>query len=505
MTQPQSDVRTILAYHEATDHSVASVRSGAHALDFTNRPRPWKLYEADLPEEPLPVELTRTGASVDGALFDESSASASEPLTFSKLASVLQLSAGITKQLRVGGGYMYFRAAACTGALYHIDLYAIVGAIEGLPSGVYHYGVHDNALRRLRDGDQRAIALQAAGLDGSPPPAGVIVFTSTFWRNSWKYASRAYRHAFWDSGTILANALAASNANGLSASVHTRFIDATLNHLIGVDGTTEATVALLTLGAGQPTMATPFPAELTLPTLPLSRKPVDFPWIGEAHAATSMRSLETPSSVDQTVRTSAAAVPLPSPAPMAATIEEVILKRGSSRRFARRPIALADLASILRAAASPTVLDGHADHLNDTFVVANDVEGLAPGVYRLSPQERGLELELVEARTSRSLAEHLALDQPLGGDAAANLYFVADLPGVLDAAGSRGYRTAHLDASIRAGRVYLAAYGLGLGASGLTFYDREVLDALHEPSASAVTFLVAVGVPFRRQAGMAPA
>ncbi|MCH7656264.1 MAG: hypothetical protein IIC95_09845, partial [Chloroflexi bacterium] len=37
------------AYHDATKHSFASVRTGAHMMDFTNQPRPWKLYEADLP------------------------------------------------------------------------------------------------------------------------------------------------------------------------------------------------------------------------------------------------------------------------------------------------------------------------------------------------------------------------------------------------------------------------------------------------------------------------
>ena len=91
----------------------------------------------------------------------------------------------------------------------------------------------------------------------------------------------------------------------------------------------------------------------------------------------------------------------------------------------------------------------------------------------------------------------------MGGDAAAHLYFIAEMPTVLDRLGARGYRTAHLDASIRAGRVYLAAYGSGLGATGLTFYDAEGVAALGAAPGSAVTFLVAVGVPFR--AARAPA
>ena len=74
------------------------------------------------------------------------------------------------------------------------------------------------------------------------------------------------------------------------------------------------------------------------------------------------------------------------------------------------------------------------------------------------------------------------------------------MPTVVGRWGARGYRTAHLDASIRAGRVYLAAYALGLGATGLTFYDDEVVEALGAGPGSAVTFLVAVGVPWRDRA-----
>ena len=128
-------------------------------------------------------------------------------------------------------------------------------------------------------------------------------------------------------------------------------------------------------------------------------------------------------------------------------------------------------------------------------LIANAIDGLAQGTYLYRPQSRSL--DPVTRTETRELAEHLALDQLLGGDAAANLFFVADMPGILGKLGARGYRTAHLDGSIQAGRVYLAAYALGRGASGLTFYDDEVVESLGAASSSAVTFLIAVGVPFK--------
>jgi len=41
----------------------------------------------------------------------------------------------------------------------------------------------------------------------------MLVFTDVFARNSVKYQSREYRHAFWDCGTILANTLAITTAH----------------------------------------------------------------------------------------------------------------------------------------------------------------------------------------------------------------------------------------------------------------------------------------------------
>ncbi len=505
MTQSRSEVEAILAYHEATKHSVESVRRGGHMLDFTNMPRPWKLYDVPLPEVPLPQQLIRTGVSVEEALLGSPSPVVGDAeLTLSNLASVLQLSAGVTKRLRAGNGYMYFRAAACTGALYHIELYVVSGPLSGLPAGVYQYGAHDNTLRRIRDGDFRAVAAQAAGLEHTP--AAVVVYTSTFWRNSWKYGSRTYRHAFWDCGTVLAHSIAAARANSLRANLVTRYADAPVNDLVDVDGETEASVALLPLGEGPDAPPVDAPARLDIPVVPLSRNPIDYPLIREAHAATTLADPAPVDSMAKEEREDSASggdlIPLGEGELLTRELEDVILQRGSSRRFAREPISLPALAAMLDAAARPTGPDGAdaSEAFNDLYVIANAVDGLPEGIYRYRPSLRSL--DPVSASETRALSEHLDLDQPLGGDAAADLYFIADMPAVVSRWGARGYRTAHLDASIRAGRVYLAAYALGLGATGLTFYDDEVVEALGVARGSAVTFLVAVGVPWRnRSAG----
>jgi hypothetical protein len=131
-----------LNYHSRTKHSYESIQRNAHFLDWPNRPLPFKTY-LDLEPIPLPPEREGRGepASVDlGSLRD-----------------LLYYAAGITKQRQYPGGEILFRAAACTGALYEIELYVVCADLPDLAAGVYHFHPGDMALRRLRRGDFRAV------------------------------------------------------------------------------------------------------------------------------------------------------------------------------------------------------------------------------------------------------------------------------------------------------------------------------------------------------------
>ena len=162
---------------------------------------------------------------------------------------------------------------------------------------------------------------------------------------------------------------------------------------------------------------------------------------------------------------------------------------------------LNEISTMLRAALQRVPLDATSADvpaLTDAYMIVNAVDGLPSGAYRYHRADQALErLYLTDSRDSSA---HLALDQSLGGDAAVNIYFLANLTQLLDQLGNRAYRAAHLDASIAAGRLYLAAYAMGLGATGLTFYDDEVTD-FFGPSAvgKSVMFLIAIGRPAKRR------
>src|SRR5262249_19002890 len=103
-------------------------------------------------------------------------------------------------------------------------------------------------------------------------------------------------------------------------------------------------------------------------------------------------------------------------------------------------------------------------------------------------------LEILSEGEYRSRSGYLCLEQGLGADAAAVIYFLAPLDDVLATYGDRGYRLVNLEAGLIGGRAYLAAYAQGLGASGLTFYDHEVV-RFFSPSARGADaiFVTALG------------
>ena len=168
------------------------------------------------------------------------------------LSRVLYLSAGITKRRPHPGGETYFRAYPNTGALYHVDLYLVAGDLPDLAAGVYHFAPHDFALRRLREGDWRGVLLAASGESPDLARAPVVIASaSTYWRNSWKYQARAWRHCFWDAGTLHANLIAAAATEALEPRVVLGWADRPVERLLGLDPRREGALTLVPLGRAQ--------------------------------------------------------------------------------------------------------------------------------------------------------------------------------------------------------------------------------------------------------------
>ncbi len=283
------------AYHNGTKHSYQSVYTSPHYLDWENQPIPFKIYPK-LEPLALPQHLSSSGLAALSAISAEpGEANIAFDPKIDTLAEIFYLSGGITRRRKYPGGEILFRAAACTGALYHIDLYLVCGELQGLEAGVYHFGPHDFALRRLRSGDYRALLRHASGREPATIHApAILVCASTYWRNAWKYQSRAYRHCYWDNGTMLANLLAAAAARGMTARVVAGFVDGEVNDLLGLDTEREAALALVPLGYGPASVsdASREIEPIVLETAPLSKQEIDYPAIRKMHEASSLESAE---------------------------------------------------------------------------------------------------------------------------------------------------------------------------------------------------------------------
>jgi SagB-type dehydrogenase family enzyme len=434
-------------YHDWTKHFPDRPSSNPYGLEWGNMPAPFKRYPDLEPVRP-PEALER----------------------------LLRLGAGVHPRR----GDPRFRTFMSAGALHPVELYVATTAL-------WHFHPGEGTLRRLRDEDLRAALAHAAVAPELAEAAAVLILTGILWRTAWKYGARGWRHIFWDAGTMLANLLALADEEGLEPRLLVAFVDGEVAEVLGVEPPREEPVALLGVGrspAGRgPGRLEPI-ARRSPPLSPRERR------FEEAELAWAASTLATADDVGrwrdvarQFGRASGGSAP--------GHLDEVILRRGSARDFTTDPISSDELEAALAWACTPA--PGDLPPLCSVFAVAHAVDGLEAGVYRFEPPSR---FEPVSKAVSRRNTAHVCLDQALGGNAAAVLFFTADLDRVLAALGGRGYRAAQLDAGICSGRVSLGAYARGLGATGLTFYDDEVrryLGTGEEPM-----MCVAVGVDSSR-------
>ncbi|WP_222915892.1 SagB family peptide dehydrogenase [Natrinema sp. SYSU A 869] len=515
-------------YHEQTKHSPRSVREGGHGLDFDNKPRPYKEY-TDLPAVPIaerirppqqPALSTITESTPDG----DSRRGRSPDLE--TVATLCYYAAGITKRIDKQGHSLRFRAAATTGALYHVDLYVVCGDLAGddeadastadLEAGVYHFDPRTLSLDVLREGDYRGVLANASGDTGVADAPLSVVATSTWWRNAWKYGDRTFRHAFWDSGTTLANLLAVAHALDHRADIVTGFADRPIVDLLGLEPEREAPLEIVPIGAGDTVPKSdsdPADIESINPdTEPLSPTEKSFPLIHDAWAAgtlesgaaaDSWRSGRPAGSIgtrDPGDGERIALEPVDAETASSRPLHRTIRRRGSCREYARESISFRKLSTVLDRAVRGVPMDVGRQgdpplSFVDPYLIVNGVDGLESGTYQYHPAAG--ELERLRTGECRSEAGHLALDQRLAADAAVCIYFLTDLAELVDALGDRGYRAAQLEASLTAGRLYLGTYAhRTLGGTGLTFYDDIVTD-FFEPRAGGQTpmFLYTMGRP----------
>jgi SagB-type dehydrogenase family enzyme len=171
-----------------------------------------------------------------------------------------------------------------------------------------------------------------------------------------------------------------------------------------------------------------------------------------------------------------------------AGFNSVISKRCSRRSYSDEPLTAEELSYLLwctqgvKNVVGDTVTyrnvpSAGARHAFETYILANKVAGLNPGLYRFA----AIAHKLVEFDLSMGVAEKVTagcLGQKFVLNSAATFLWVADTYRMTWKYGQRGYRYLHLDAGHVCQNLYLAAEAIGAGACAIGAFDDDALNGL---------------------------
>lgn len=194
--------------------------------------------------------------------------------------------------------------------------------------------------------------------------------------------------------------------------------------------------------------------------------------------------------------------PIPLPAAELAgemSVELALKERRSIREFSRKSLALEDVSQLLWAAQGITGRRGlraapsaGALYPLELYVVAGDVDGLSPGIYRYRPKTH--DLLLIANGDPRKLLAAAALDQAVLRRAPAILVITGIYQRTMDKYGQRGRRYVHMEVGHAGQNVYLQATSRGLGTVMVgAFHDQKVSNALRLPEDHEPLGLMPIG------------
>jgi SagB-type dehydrogenase family enzyme len=479
-------------YHEATKHTVESLRRAPRSLDWANMPDPFRHYEGvpvlDLPADPPAPDMPALEVlrGVSGLT------PAREGATF--LSQLLFYSAAISASKCVSStGYRYaLRVNPSSGNLHPTEFHFRARGVKEWPNGLYHYRPSTHMA------EQRALGDVEMTSGGSSAPL-VFILTSITWREAWKYGDRAYRYCLHDIGHAWQALALAARAIGCDSFAVGHLPDDEVAQFCRL-ADDEEPMLLVELRGGSIPARESNPRETVWyggRANQLSAEKTAYAWIDRIHAATKLSNLARRGiSVAEPTPTGCGDIKLPPPAGSRRTFGEVARLRRSALDFrgGMQSMSLTQLSAILAVASRPFSADFAGTPFIQLYLYSHRVEGLQPGAYRHWPGSA--ELEQVKNGDQRVMAAGLSLGQELAGNACVAFSMVGDLERAARAYGDRGYRYVHFEAGAIGHRLYLAAEALGLGATGIgAFYDEEVHRYLKLPPQQQVVYHFAIGYP----------
>ena len=197
------------------------------------------------------------------------------PVTLQELATLLGLSVGVQKWVRIGNRDLPLKTSPSGGARHPVEAYVVAHRVQGLRRGIYHYNAARHAIERI--GPVPALGriksyMPHSGHFAAAP--ALVFFTAVLERQIWRYPySRAYRAAFIETGHVAQTFCLAATALDLAPFCLMGLADALIERDLKLDGI--ARTRALCRG-GRPTPArhdlgSPSPGDLARAPQPPSR------------------------------------------------------------------------------------------------------------------------------------------------------------------------------------------------------------------------------------------
>jgi SagB-type dehydrogenase family enzyme len=174
-------------------------------------------------------------------------------LTLCELATVLDAAYGVTRPATADDPQP-LRTVPSGGALYPLEVYAVLARVEGAETGLYHLDPLRQTLEVLSLGPSPLAALKEAAVypeivEGC---AVTLLVTGMFWRSRFKYGLRGYRFTLLEAGHLVQNVVLMCAALELAAVPIGGFYDRPVDELLGADGVNESIVYAVCLGRPAP-------------------------------------------------------------------------------------------------------------------------------------------------------------------------------------------------------------------------------------------------------------
>lgn len=432
------------------------------------------------------------------------------PITLNTISTLLYYSMAISAWKSYPGARPWsLRVNPSSGDLHPTETHLYVHNMEGIPPGAYHYFVKDHQLEQRAAGNFVPHLWQSLGGATETPPV-ILGLNSIFWREAWKYQSRALRYCYLDLGHAMACIMAAAHALGLCGSFIGEFYDNNIRKYLCLNETDEQILLFLSLDTKQPVDnrhskeiqrgSIHAPAQINR----LSSEEVDYPPIRDGHALTGKNYYMSTPQEGQVLFASHCAPDAEKVMKVDTVVPDVteyslkwtIRHRRSAIDFDGKTLLPRNVFSfllwLLRLPYKADFFTHNGPPLVIPYVYIHRVEGLENGVYCFD--RTGGHVYLLSRGDMRHTAKELSLNQDIAGDSAFAVSFISNFDFALRKYGDRGYRYTHYEAGFLGQALYLGATTTGFDATGIgAFLDDDVHAFLNTPAEQQVVYHFTVG------------